>query len=81
MSYGTRKAIAGGMAGERFAHEGCVEAIKRFDACNTQAEIGEVFAWVKLRGGWFLRSSEDEKLMRLAYESAKVRALEGRDGK
>ena len=74
MGYGTRKAIAGTMAGERFAHEGCEEAIRRYDACQTNADIRAVLAWSTERGGWFLRSTEDDRRMREAFDRARHRA-------
>jgi hypothetical protein len=77
VSYGTRKAIAGTQAGERFAHEGCEEAIRRCDACQTNADIRAVLDWCRDRGGWFLRSSEDDKRLREAFDRARQRALMG----
>lgn len=70
MSYGTRKAIAGVKAGERFAHEGSLEAVRRFDACTTDKEISAVLTWARMRGGWFLRSSDDDSAVRQAYKRA-----------
>jgi hypothetical protein len=74
VSYGTRKAIAGVRAGERFAHEGCEEAIGRYDACQTAADVRAVLAWCKDRGGWFLRSDDDDRRMREAFDRARLRA-------
>lgn len=75
MSYGTRKAIAGTMAGERFAHEGCEEAIRRYDACQTNADIRAVLAWSTERGGWFLRTAEDDRRIKDAFNRARLRAV------
>jgi hypothetical protein len=73
MSYGTRKAIAGTMAGESFAHDGCEEAIRRYDACQTVADVRAVLAWAKNRGGWFLRIGDDDRRMKDAFERARKR--------
>jgi hypothetical protein len=78
VSYGTRKAIAGTMVGERYAHEGCEEAIRRYEACQTVADIRAVLAWAKERGGWFLRSKDDDGRMMAAFQQASDTAALGR---
>jgi hypothetical protein len=73
MSRSTRRAIAGTAAGCRLAHEGCEEAIRRYDACRTNADIRAVLDWSKERGGWLLRSSEDDRRMKEAFNRARLR--------
>lgn len=74
MSQSTRRAIAGTMAGAKFAAEGCEEAIRRYDACNTVADVRAVLDWAKARGGWFLRTGEDDRRLVAAFERARARA-------
>jgi hypothetical protein len=77
MSQSTRRAIAGTMAGERFALEGCEEAIRRYDACQTVQDIRDVLVWAKKRGGWLLRPIEADRRMHEAFERARVRVRSG----
>lgn len=75
MSYGTRKAIAGTQRGEMFAAAGVEEAVRRY-ACQTVEDIRAVLAWAKARGGWWLRTADDDERMKDAYLRAVARGLE-----
>lgn len=73
MSYGTRKAIAGGRAACEHAAADVAEAIRRFDAATTPVEFWAIMAWAKRRSSWSFRTSEDNKKLEAAWERARKR--------
>jgi hypothetical protein len=76
MCYGTRKAIAGMMKAGEYAASGAGEFVRRMDAAATAEDVRGVLAWAKARGGWFLHTGEDDRLMRQAFERAKTRTAQ-----
>jgi hypothetical protein len=73
MSHSSRRAIAGIAAASERASQICAECIRRLDECETEGELKLVFDWAKSRGGLFLRSGEDDRRLRDAYDRAKAR--------
>ena len=71
--WGFHKASAGIAKATRNAAADVDEAVRRYDACQTVADVRAVLDWTGTRGDWFFRTAEDDKRMREAFERARAR--------
>jgi predicted exporter len=72
MSASTQKAMAGTRAAVAATHARCAEAVRRFDAAKTGADVAAVLTWARGQS-WFWRSSDDDRAMREAHARARER--------
>lgn len=77
VSYSSRRAVAGMIARTRKVHDNVQEAVRRFDAAKTDADVRAVMAWARQQDGWELRDSKHNALLQRAHARAKQRT-EGR---
>ncbi len=72
MSYGTRKAIAGGWRSATRARENSLIMIERFNNCKTNKDIRDVLDDMK-KISWFHLVDEDNEKMKAAFNAALAR--------
>jgi len=54
---------------EKNTHERCLEAVTKLEAVKTHADFQAVVDWIG-KHDWFLRSREDNELMKNAFNAA-----------